>query len=147
MSIQKKVALLVFNNFKNDSRVLKEARSLSNNGYTVTVIAHNDKETKTEETINKITIKRVGYLDRTTTGTVGKIIAYIKYIFLALKASKNIEILHCNDLNTLPIGYIAKKILRRKIKIVYDAHEYETEQNHLTGFAKKTAKLAEKKTY
>jgi glycosyltransferase involved in cell wall biosynthesis len=38
---------------------------------------------------------------------------------------KNSDILHCNDLNTLPIGVIVKLFFNKKVKIVYDAHEYE----------------------
>jgi len=38
-----KIANLVFNSFKNDSRVLKESISLANNGYVVEVIAHGDR--------------------------------------------------------------------------------------------------------
>uniref|UniRef100_UPI002B24BEB2 glycogen/starch synthase n=1 Tax=Aliarcobacter butzleri TaxID=28197 RepID=UPI002B24BEB2 len=35
------------------------------------------------------------------------------------------SIIHCNDLNTLPIGVIIKKFFNKDTKIVYDAHEYE----------------------
>lgn len=141
---KKTVSLLVFNNFKNDSRVLKEAISLNNAGYNVEVIAHGDKELPKQETKRNISITRISYLDRTTAGTIAKILAYFKYIILSIKITKNSDFLHCNDLNTLPIGYITKKIFRRKVKIIYDAHEYETEQDHLTGIAKKIAKISEK---
>ncbi|MCT4582625.1 MAG: glycosyltransferase family 4 protein [Flavobacteriales bacterium] len=140
----KTIALLVFNNFKNDSRVLKEALSLSKAGYNVEVIAHHDKGLEKEEKIGEVTVKRVSYLDRTTAGTFTKIIAYIQFIFAALKQTKNADFLHCNDLNTLPIGYLAKKVYRRTVKIVYDAHEYETEVNHLKGFKQQLIKFEER---
>jgi len=61
----KKISILVFNNFKNDSRVLKEAMSLSNAGYSVNVIAHLDKGLNKIETNSFFTTKRISYLDRT----------------------------------------------------------------------------------
>lgn len=139
-----KVSLLVFNNFKNDSRVLKEAVSLQEGGYIVEVIAHLDKGLDKLETLNGIQVKRVSYLDRTTAGTLTKIIAYIKFILASVRSTKETDILHCNDLNTLPISFIAKKILRRKVKVIYDAHEYETEVNHLKGLQKKLIKIEER---
>jgi glycosyltransferase involved in cell wall biosynthesis len=141
---KKSISLLVFNNFKNDSRVLKESMSLSNAGFEIEVIAHNDKGFEKEEIVEGITVKRVSYLDRKKATTLDKAIAYFKYIVAALRETKNVDFIHCNDLNTLPIGYIAKKILRRKTKIVYDAHEYETELDNVTGFPKKISKIAER---
>lgn len=141
---KKKISVLVFNNFTNDSRVLKEATSLSKSGYNVQVIAHLDKGLKKLEK-GLFTTKRVSYLDRTNASFLTKIIAYIKFILGAIKESKDSDFVHCNDLNTLPIGYLIKKIFNSKIKIVYDAHEYETEINNLKGLKKKLVKFGEKK--
>jgi len=57
---------------------------------------------------------------------------------------KTFDILHCNDINMLPIAVIIKKFYKKDIKIVYDAHEYETETYALSGIQKKVTKLAEK---
>ena len=139
-----KISSLVFNNFTNDSRVLKEVKSLASSGFKVEVIAHNDVNTLKEEKTNAFTIKRVSFLDRKTANVFVKIRAYIKYIKESIKLSKNSFALHCNDLNTLPIAYIVKKFHNKNIKIVYDAHEYETETNGLKGLKKTLIKLAEK---
>jgi glycosyltransferase involved in cell wall biosynthesis len=53
------------------------------------------------------------------------------------------DILHCNDLNALPVGTISK-LLRRKQKVIYDAHEYETETMNMQGWRKKGAILLER---
>ena len=57
--------------------------------------------------------------------------------------NQNVDIIHCNDLNTLPIGVIIKKFFNKNIKIVYDAHEYETETYYSKGMRKKISKNIE----
>jgi glycosyltransferase involved in cell wall biosynthesis len=141
----KKIANFVFNSFTNDSRVLKESISLSNSGYRVTVVAHHDKNLQIEEKNDKFSIRRVAYLDRSITkGKVGKLKAYFNYIKESIAYAKGFEILHCNDINTLPIGVVIKKFYNKNVKIVYDAHEYETETYALVGMQKKIVKLVEK---
>jgi len=140
-----KIANIVFNPFTNDSRVLKESLSLAKSGYKVEVIAHGDKGLPVEESYENIMIKRLAYFDRKVTRTkVGKLKAYLQYMKETVQYCKSFDILHCNDLNTLPIGFIIKKFFNKKVQIVYDAHEYETEINGLTGIQKKLTKKLEK---
>ncbi len=54
-----KVCMFVYNNFKNDARVLKEAKSLLVAGYSVTVVALLDKTTQPYEEKDGIRIIRV----------------------------------------------------------------------------------------
>lgn len=140
----KKVAVLVFNNFTNDSRVLKEAISLSKSNYVVEIIAHNDINLKKVEYINEIKINRVSYLNRKKASAFNKIYAYFIYIWQAIKLAKKADIIHCNDLNTLPISFLIKNLINRRIKVIYDAHEYETEVNHLSKQSKKLMSFLEK---
>lgn len=140
-----KVAFFVFNPFTNDSRVLKEAISLQNNGFYVCVLAHHDKGLEKSEIIHNVNIERLSYLDRKITKSiVGKLKAYIIFLKESIVFAKDFDILHCNDLNTLPIGFIIKKFYNKDAKIVYDAHEYETEMNGLHGIQKKIVKILEK---
>jgi len=140
-----KVASLVFNSFINDSRVLKESLSLVNHGYAVSVVAHHDKGLNREEQRGKLTIQRVAYLDRSVTKSKwGKLKAYLNYLRESIAYAKGFDILHCNDINTLPIGVIIKKFYNKNVKIVYDAHEYETETYALRGVQKKITKFTEK---
>ena len=141
----KKVASLVFNSFVNDSRVLKEGLSLFNSGYHVEIIAHGDKDLSTYEKHRGLIIKRLAYLDRTITkGKIGKVKAYFQFLKESVNYCKTFDILHCNDINILPIGVIIKKFYNKNIKIVYDAHEYETETYALSGIQKKITKFSEK---
>ncbi len=140
-----RVANIVFNSFTNDSRVIKESTSLSNNNYHVEVIAHLDKNLEQTQTQNNFIVKRFSYLDRTVTKRkIAKLKAYLTYMKESVNYCKDFDILHCNDLNTLPIGYIIKKFYNKNVKIVYDAHEYETEISGLHGVQKIITKKIEK---
>lgn len=56
---------------------------------------------------------------------------------------EDISVIHCHSLDDLPIGVLLK-IGKRGVKLVYDAHELETEKNGLTGVNKKFAKIKER---
>lgn len=140
----KKVANLVFNPFINDSRVLKESQSLAQNGYQVEVIAHQYKNLSDEESVLDFNVKRFVYFDRALTQSkLGKLRLYLKYLLKSVHYVKKFDILHCNDLNTLPIAFIVKKFFNKNIKVIYDAHEYETEVYGLGGLQKKLVKFLE----
>lgn len=145
MNHNKSISSLVFNNFTNDSRVLKEAISLNKAGYNITVLAHLDNGLKQKELINNVTVERVSYLNRKVASRTQKIIAYLSYIKQSISKSKKSDILHCHDLNTMPIAYIIKKLYNKSVKIVYDAHEYETEMNHLSSKGKTVMSFFEKR--
>jgi len=143
--MNKKIVNLVFNPFKNDSRVEKTSKSLANIGYEVEVIAHLDKDLNKEEIRDNYKIKRFSYLDRKVTKSkFGKLKAYLQYLKEAVNYCKDSDILHCNDLNTLPIAFVIKKFYNKGIRVVYDAHEYETEINGLQGIQKTLTKIMEK---
>jgi len=141
---KKKILLLVFNPFINDSRVLKEVYSLQKQDYDVHIAAHCDKGLKREERVDGLTIHRFSYLDRRKTKRLfGKFKAYMVYLKQSIKFGRDFDILHCNDLNTLPVGIVVKKFFNKNIKIIYDAHEYETETNGLHGIQKIAIKKLE----
>ncbi len=140
------IANLVFNDFTHDTRVLKTAKTLANADYNVEVIAHGNKALSKEEQKENFKIRRFSYLDRKITSSIlGKLKAYIKYAKQSIKHCKEFDVLHCNDLNTLPIATIIKLLHNKKLKIIYDAHEYETETIGLSGIKKKIIYLVEKK--
>ena len=140
-----KVVQTVFNNYTDDSRVFKTANSLSSEGYKVTVVGHHDVNLAKSEIVNGVKIHRVSFLNRKVTKSkISKLIAYIKYIKEALFYSSETDIIHCNDLNTLPIGVLIKKFYNKNVKVVYDAHEYETQKNGLHGIDKKFVALLER---
>lgn len=140
-----KIAHLTFDSFENDSRILKESISLSSIGHYVCVVAHGSLNLKKEEKQENFQIKRLSYLNREKHNNVfKKIYAYIKYLYLSAKYTKEFEVLHCNDLDTLPIAFLVKKFYNSNIKVVYDAHEHETERHHQSNLLKKVLKVAER---
>lgn len=133
-----KVVSIVLNNFKNDSRVLKEAISLKKNGYEVTVLALFEEPLQEYENISSVAVHRVRLKSRGwSKKKYIQIFKYVEFIYRVIKGYRKANIFHCNDLNTLPIGVMVKLFFNRGVKIVYDAHEYETEINGVNGIEKK----------
>ena len=122
----KKVTSIVLNNFKNDSRVLKENISLQRAGYDVQVVALHEELLNEFEKVQNIPVHRVKLKTRGwSKQKLIQLIKYFEFIFRVVKQYKTSDILHCNDLNALPIGVIIKNFFNKNAKIVYDAHEYE----------------------
>jgi len=141
----KKISSIVLNNFTNDSRVLKENISLHNAGYDVTVVALYESSLQEYDEVNGVNIHRVKLRSRKwSKNKFVQLFKYIEFVYKVVEKYKNSDIIHCNDLDTLPIGIIIKNFYNKNIKIVYDAHEYETETNALHGTQKKFAKWLEK---
>jgi len=142
----KKVTSIVLNNFKNDSRVLKENISLQRAGYDVTVVAMYEEPLEEFEKVQGIDVHRVKIKSRSLSKhPMVQFFKYLELLYRVVKAYKKSDILHCNDLNALPIGVVIKKFFNKKVKIVYDAHEYETETNGLGGLKQKVVRLIEKR--
>jgi len=150
MKSKNKVSVLVLNDLITDSRVIKESTSLSKK-FTVEFFCFGYLGTNHDyHELNKqynFGINRVVQYNRTLTGIRKKLnqfSAFILYVLNTFKHLRSSDIIHCNDLETLPIG-VLHKIIRPRIKVIYDAHEYETETMWMRNlFKKKTAKLLEK---
>jgi len=142
----KTVTSIVLNNFKNDSRVLKENISLQNAGYEVIVVALHEELLKEFDNIQNIPVHRIKLKSRSwSKNKIVQLIKYGEFVYRVIKKYKNSDILHCNDLNSLPIGVIIKLFFNRNSKLVYDAHEYETELNGLAGIQKTLVKWLERR--
>lgn len=122
----KKVTLIVLNNFLNDSRVLKEAITLQSMGFTVQVAALHEDPLEEFEKINTISVHRIKLKSRGwSKKKIVQILKYFEYIYRFIKYYKKSDFIHCNDLNSLPMGVVIKKIFNKNTKVIYDAHEYE----------------------
>lgn len=122
----KKVANIVLNNFKNDSRVLKQSMSLVKTGFNVKVVALHEEPLALGETIGNVSVERIKLSSRSW--SKNKIVQLIKYVEFIGRVSwkyRKYDIFQCNDLSALPIGVITKFLFNDDLKIVYDAHEYE----------------------
>ncbi len=122
----KTVISIVLNNFKNDSRVLKENISLKSAGYDVKVVALYEDFLYEFDEVQGIPVHRIKLKSKNwSKNEIIQVFKYFEFIYRVIKRYKTSDILHCNDLNTLPIGVIIKKFFNKNVRIVYDAHEYE----------------------
>ena len=139
------VASIVLNNFLNDSRVLKEAISLRNNNYKVCVVALHENDLAEEEKIDDILVRRVKLFSRNwSKSKFVQIFKYFEFLYKACHLVKKNDIIHCNDLKALPVGFLVKTFFNSQVKIVYDAHEYESEINGYSHFERRASYYLEK---
>ena len=141
---------LLFNPFENDSRVLKETTSIANSfGSQKIVILARGSEVKPhyEEVFENLVVYRFFTWSENHIN-----LSFFKGLLLTIEWSlyclkffffSNPKILHCHDLNTLHIGFVAK-LVRPKTRIIYDAHELETEQVPGNSFRKRMSKIWER---
>jgi glycosyltransferase involved in cell wall biosynthesis len=118
--------MLLSNPFEPDARVLKEANSLSQNGFSITILAWDrERKYKKVESINGISVERCQFKGGYGRGMSSLIDILFFYCFIIVKlfAKNRIEIVHCHDLDTLLIGFIISRL--RGCKVIYDAHEVE----------------------
>lgn len=139
----RKVLFILCNHFTNDTRVLKEARTLTNAGYQVTIFCLWDKHLPKQIIQENIIIKRITYVPQKGASLWRKLSSFLVFINQCIfRAAFRYSIIHCHDLETLPIGLILK-FLKFRTKLVYDAHEYETERYHIKKNTKKLFQFIE----
>lgn len=114
----KHVVMLVRNRFTHDTRVEKEARTLHDAGYRVTVVADAGPGLPTRETRGDIDVLRIARR--------GPPIPGLRYLLHELRLSRVLrglrpDVLHAHDSNALvPVALAARD---RRIPFVYDAHD------------------------
>ena len=116
--------MVVYNFFVNDARVIREAKTLVESGYEVTVFALHKEGLKQNEEMHGFKVNRIHL-------TFGKLPYYnifqiLKYFEFILRCyfrtrKKDISICHCHDLEALLVGYLITK--SNKCKLIYDSHE------------------------
>jgi glycosyltransferase involved in cell wall biosynthesis len=125
MNSEKQVIMLVTNAFEPDVRVYKEALTLIGGGYRVRLLAWDrEKKYKPFEKMDEIEVcryRRRGRFGRGVLSILSFGMFYLNTFFILFKS--HAKVIHCHDLDTLPVGFLAAKI--RKIKLIYDAHEPE----------------------
>ena len=143
----KHVVMLLSNPFRPDPRVHKEARSLIEAGYKVTILCW-DREQKYPkmETIGGIQLRRLG--PGSSFDSTKIFLKTIRKFWKETRkemAGMKIDIIHSHDLDTLSPA--AKEAKSRKIPLVYDSHEiyHEMAAERLSGFMAGLVKAYEKR--
>jgi len=118
-----KVLMLLTNGFRPDPRVAKEAAALVEDGYDVTVLAWDRENAFPDRTEH-----RGARIERLRTAWAGSmpsfILNYPLFFLRGLMAALRHEadIVHCHDLDTLPLGALVCWL--KRVPLVFDAHEH-----------------------
>ncbi len=131
-----KVSSIVLNNFTNDSRVEKQAISLSQAGFDLTVFGLWKMGLKSHEVKTGYKIERIKLQTISLRGRLGRLLKFIEYSFRVAWRIKNGVIIHCHDYHPLPAMLLAKLFFRSKSYVIYDAHEFESQKLGLNKISK-----------
>ena len=139
-----KVASLVHNHFTNDSRVEKQAMTLARAGYDLTVFGLWDNGLLEEESKEGFKVTRVKTFSSFLTGPFGRFIRFIEFTCKVSWRIKEIDVVHCHDYHPLPATLLAKLFFRSNFRIIYDAHEYESQKLGLGKTSRVAIRVLEK---
>jgi glycosyltransferase involved in cell wall biosynthesis len=124
-----KVCMFVLHDIAYDSRVKREARTLSQAGYKVKILEFGDSRPPQCEGLDGIAVSRIRILTKgLPKNTFFRGIKYLEYLWAACRQAvkERADIYHAHDLNSMLPALITARI--NKAKIVYDSHELWPEQ-------------------
>ncbi len=121
-----KICLTVTNDIATDQRINRIALSLCKLNASVTVVGRKRKQSSQLQ-LSNLNFKRFSLLFNK--GPLFYACYNIRLFFYLL--FHKYDILVANDLDTLPANYLVSKL--KKVKLVYDSHEYFTEVPELVG--------------
>src|SRR3546814_122043 len=141
---------LVRNNFVSDSRILKETRSLIEAGVVdkLEVVALGDDHLSEHETLGPgRSVWRVPLVSRARLpkDLLSQSVKYAEWAARIVKrhARQPWDVIHCHDLSPLPIAVALQKCTGARL--IYDAHELETEMMGLGGVRQRLARQVERR--
>lgn len=143
----KKVLHLTHTDIETDSRILKEMGALDAVGYEVFGLGIELEEGAAKSTVvfspNIDTIslrsRQFTFLPRTLRHLLSMCELALKMLPRAIRIRP--DVVHCHDTLVLPLGVMIKWLTRAKV--VYDAHELESDRNGITKFQGKLILLVE----
>ena len=144
----KHVLHITHTNIENDSRILKEISTLESAGYKVSGlgVVHDEASKRSEIPLGaylyniRLSSRTFVYLPKTFRHFISMFELIIKILPRAVFSRP--DIVHCHDTLVLPVGVLVAFITRSKL--IYDAHELESDRNGLTFLQSKLTLLAEK---
>lgn len=124
-----KMISLVLNNFKNDNRVFRIATALKARGHEMRVVALKKGDVLEYENVDGLDVHRVALktLRLPDNNKFYGALKYMEFFFRVIGKYRKMDVWHCNDFEAFGVGLLAK-LTRPKLKLVYDAHEYEKER-------------------
>ena len=145
---KKKVLHISHTDIRTDSRILKELAALSGTGlYELSAIGVDSYDLSREASINNVDIVSIRLFFtryKWRPSLLRYILAYfeltLKLLYRGLSSSP--AVVHCHDNMVLPVAWIISKA--KGAKLVYDAHELESEKNSQSRINSKLTVLIEK---
>jgi glycosyltransferase involved in cell wall biosynthesis len=121
------VLMLLTNAYEPDPRVRQEALALIGMGCRVRLLAWDrDLKATPNESMEGVEVERVFLPSKHGRGSTQMFFYAWLYLKMFWKGWRTrFEVVHCHDLDTLPLGYLLGKLKRKPI--VYDAHESFTD--------------------
>lgn len=119
----KKIAVLVYNNYDRDLRVIRETEALKNQGYQPVVFCSINKPDEEKIIYEKRGIKVIRMVDRLPYifKNPFKLKPFYEMKKIILNYPERFNFIHCHDLNASLVGYTISKKL--KIPFICDFHE------------------------
>jgi glycosyltransferase involved in cell wall biosynthesis len=115
----KKVCFLLNNEFLLDNRVEREARTLTEVGYAVTLFCSRNHQTPLLEDRDGLQIHRI--LPKRLHSYKPYSFRLVKALFQILAVGKRFDVVHVHDCNMLLLGWMLSRLWQAKL--VYDSHE------------------------
>jgi len=135
-------------NLKNESRILKETNTLIQNSIfdKIYIVGLCDDDLENTQVIDDgREINRISLKSRNLPKNLFfQLIKYMEYLIVVLTKYKNndIKVVNVHTLGLLPLGILFK--LSYSTKLIYDAHEYETQTQGLKGIRKRLSMALER---
>lgn len=132
-------------NFKNESRIEKQAQSISKLGiFKKILLLGAGSAEQPKQLSSDVELMLLGE-DNRPSSILGKVKRFVKWYVKIVKYLKQQEVqcINAHSLSVLPLCVYLKKV--KKAKLIYDAHELETETNSTGGIKKVLAKFVEKR--
>ena len=134
----RRILHITHTDIRSDSRILKEICSLSDAGYEVSSLGVTMCEEAPRSDFSpslkifqiKLASRRFTFLPRSLMHVFSLCELVAKMLLSAIRQKP--DLIHCHDVLVLPLGVIVKLITRAKL--VYDAHELESNRNGLSKF-------------
>lgn len=142
----KKILHITHTDVKSDSRILKEINSLQScPDYHITSIGINLEEGNQSSSVKNyialnLSSKKIKYIPKPLKHLLMLIELLIKTLIAVRK--QKFDVIHCHDTLVLPIGVLLA--IFKKSKVIYDAHELESNKNGLSRFLGKATYFIEK---
>jgi glycosyltransferase involved in cell wall biosynthesis len=127
--------MFVLHDVTYDSRVKREAKTLSQAGYKVKIFDF-DGQAPQHESLNGVEVSRIRIRTRDLLpkNTFFRGVKYLEYLLSACRQAvrERADIYHAHDLYPLAPAFLGARL--RGAKVVYDAHELWTEQGRMSNF-------------